>query len=144
MNEAHKTQMQYLKESTKYWGRTTSVWLEKQGDQFSKTIDWNKIKNRNQQLIWKSNEQENFRHISHNYNKDDLVTMIKMGQIVSTLYIKQENPFRVIKQLQNGSITIETAPYEQKNVNKQQLHPYYWQNNNEPQGNDNEQYENKK
>ena len=88
------------------------------------TIDWNSLKERKQERIRKNNIRENSKRVPHTYEKGDLVTLKKPG-ILRTLAIPRKGPYKVIKHHSNGSITIETAPFEQKNVNIRRVEPFY-------------------
>ena len=51
-------------------------------------------------------------------------------------------PYKVVKQHDNGSITIQMSPFQTKNVNRRRLQPYYRITDNEPTINDDEQSDN--
>jgi len=87
-------------------------------------IDWESIKRRKQDKIRISNERENQSRIPHRYRPGDLVTVKKPG-ILRKMTIPREGPFKVVRHHDNGSITIETAPFETKKVNVRRVHPYY-------------------
>jgi len=92
--------------------------------QSNRKIDWEDIKKRNKK-IRKSNARENSNRIDHDFKKGDWVTLTKPGQITRKLALPREGPYKIVRRRRNGSITIQTSPYETKNVNMRRLHPYY-------------------
>ena len=98
-------------------------------------IDWEEIKIRKQNRIRVSNDRENRSRIPHTYQPGDLVTVKKPG-ILRKMSIPREGPYKVIRHNDNGSITIEKAPFDYMKVNIRRVHPYYSINNGEPTEND--------
>ena len=74
--------------------------------------------------INKNNARENSSRIPHTYRKGDYITLKKPG-ILWKLAIPREGPYKVMKHNNNGSILIEKAPTNIKNVNVQRNAPYY-------------------
>ena len=64
--------------------------------------------------------------------------MVQPGQITRKLSLSREVLYKVVRRHRNGSITIQTAPYETKDVSMCRLHTYYRLNNNETTSDDNE------
>ena len=63
--------------------------------------------------------------IPHNYRKGDYIT-IKKPCILQKLALPREEPFKVMKHNNNGSVLIEKAPTKVKNVNVQRVAPYHY------------------
>ena len=86
-------------------------------------VDWNAIREKKQLRINKNNNRENQKGIPHIYKKGDYVTLQKPG-ILQHLAIPREEPFKVMKHNNNGSIVIAKAPAKFKNVNVRRATPY--------------------
>ena len=93
----------------------------------SRNINWDAIKERKQKAICTSNERENKKRINHTYKYGDWITIKKTG-ILCKLEVLRLGPYKVIKHHSNGTITYEKAPFNNKKVNIQRAHPYYWEN----------------
>ena len=63
-------------------------------------INWDKITERKQQMIQKSNERENKSRIDHNFEKGDWATLVRPGAVERTLAIKHRGPYKVVMQQQ--------------------------------------------
>ena len=87
-------------------------------------VDWNAIRENKQMRINKSNARENSKRVPHTYKKGDYITIKKPG-ILRKLAIPREGPFKVMKHNNNGSILIEKAPTNIKNVNVRRVIPYH-------------------
>ena len=64
-------------------------------------------------------QEKNYKQISHKYRKGDYVTLKKLG-ILRQLALPREGPsykVMIMKHNNNGSILIEKAPTNIKNVN---------------------------
>lgn len=60
-------------------------------------IDWEKIFTQKQDINCKSNEHKNSKHIDHNYQKGDWVTLIQLGEVERILAIRCNEPYKVVK-----------------------------------------------
>ena len=87
-------------------------------------IDWNAIKENKQIKINKNNSRENSKRVPHTYHRGDYITLKKPG-ILRKLAIPREGPYKVVRHNNNGSILIERAPTNIKNVNVRRVAPYY-------------------
>ena len=87
-------------------------------------IDWNKIKEREQKVIRKSNERENSKQTHFQYTKGDYMTIQKPG-ILRKVSVPRLGPCKVLKHHTNGDITYEKAPNVTDIVNTQLVYPYY-------------------
>ena len=112
------------------WGRVESK------------IYWNKINSVKQNRIRKNNERENSKRIDHNFQKGDWATLTRPGSIDRTLANSSMGPYKVVKQHDNGSITIQMTPFKTKNVNRHRLQPYQRRTNDELTINDDKQSDN--
>ena len=90
----------------------------------STEIDWNTIRNNKQIKINKSNDRENSKRAPRTYHRGDYITLKKPG-ILCKLAIPREGPYKVVQHNNNGSILIEKAPTNIKNVNVRRVAPYY-------------------
>ena len=87
-------------------------------------IDWDKIRERKQRRIRKSNERENKNRIDIQYKKGDLILIKKPG-IIRKLSIPYAGPYKVVKQRRNGSIKYEKSLNIYETVNIRRVIPFY-------------------
>jgi len=87
-------------------------------------VDWEAIRARKQKSIHKSNIRENQKRIPHVYKEGDYVTLERKG-IILKLSFPRQGPYKVLKAHDNGTVTIETAPFVTGRVNIRFVHPYY-------------------
>ena len=87
-------------------------------------VDWDRIKQQKQRRIDKSNERENNKRIPHVYEPGDLVTL-ERGGIIPKLSFPRQGPYRVVQAYENGTVTIQKAPFVTDRVNIRRKHPYY-------------------
>ena len=90
----------------------------------STDIDWTAIKENKQIKINKNNDRENSKRVPHIYQRGDYITLKKPG-ILRKLAISREGPYKVVRHNNNGSILIEKAPTNIKNVNVRRVTLYY-------------------
>ena len=91
-------------------------------------IDWNSIKQRKQEAIRKSNEQENSKRIHCQYKKGDWITIQKPG-ILRKLSVPRLGPYKVLKHHTNGDITYQKEPFVDDKVNIRRTYPYFQKHN---------------
>ena len=90
-------------------------------------VDWNRIKQQKQRRIDKSNGRENNKRIPHVYEPGDLVTL-ERGGIIPKLSFPRQGPYRVVQAYENGTVTIQKAPFVTDRVNVRRIRPYYIDN----------------
>ena len=90
-------------------------------------VDWEKIRERKQRAIAKSNLRENAKRIYHTYQKGDWITVKRPG-IIRKLSIPREGPFQVIKHHNNGTVSYESEPFKEDRVNIRRISPCKWRN----------------
>ena len=73
-------------------------------------VYWEVIYSIKQELIFKSNEQENPNQIDYKFNTGYLVIVKKLG-ILPKLRVTKERPFKVTQKIKNRMITIEKKPF---------------------------------
>ena len=93
----------------------------------NKPVDWEKIRERKQRAIAKSNLRENAKRIDHTYQKGDWITVKRPG-IIRKLSIPREGPFQVIKHHNNGTVSYESEPFKEDRVNIRRIAPCKWRN----------------
>ena len=87
-------------------------------------IDWDEIKQRKQNKVRKSNEEENRGRINHTYQRGDKI-LIKRPGLVRTLALPFEGPYKVVKHGRNGSIKYEKSLNNYETVNIRRVFPFY-------------------
>ena len=93
----------------------------------NKPVDWEKIRERKQRAIAKSNLRENAKRTDHTCQKGDWITVKRPG-IIRKLSIPREGPFQVIKHHNNGTVSYEVEPFKEDRVNIRRIAPYKWRN----------------
>lgn len=88
-------------------------------------VDWEKLKDRKQRAIARSNKRENSKRIEHEYKPGDWVTILKPG-ILRKMTVPRMGPFKVVKHHTNGTLTYEKAPFDTDRVNIRRCEPYHW------------------
>lgn len=89
-------------------------------------IDWNKIRERKQNKIKKSNERENAGRIDFTYRIGDMI-LIKRPGIIRKLSIPFEGPYKVVRHNKNGTVTYEKPLNVYETVNLRRVYPFYEQ-----------------
>jgi hypothetical protein len=67
--------------------------------------DWARIKLRKQETIDKSNEQENARRVTHDYQVGDKILLEKPG-IIRKMSQPRKGPYEIIRVHTNGTVRI--------------------------------------
>jgi len=89
------------------------------------TVDWEKVKDRKQRAIARSNKRENSKRTEHVYKPGDWMTILKPG-ILRKLAVPRMGPFKVVKHNSNGTLSYEKGPFDIDKVNIRRCEPYYW------------------
>jgi hypothetical protein len=88
------------------------------------TADWAKIKRNKQTRINSNNERENSKRQNHQHKTGDLVTLDRTG-IIPKLSLPRMGPYKVVHAHDNGTVTIQKAPFVTDTVNIRRVQPYY-------------------
>ena len=89
--------------------------------------DWEKVRQRKQKAIARSNRRENAKRIEHTYQKGDWITVKRPG-IIRKLCVPKEGPFQVIKHHDNGAATFEKEPFAEGRASIRRISPCKWKN----------------
>ena len=65
--------------------------------------------------------------IPHVYEPGDLVTL-ERGGIIPKLLFPRQGPYCVVQAYENGTVTIQKAPFVTDRVNVRRIRPYYIDN----------------
>ena len=84
--------------------------------------DWHVITLRKQRKIKENNARENRKRLDYKYKPGELVTQETARKILK-LARPRTGPFEVIADHNNGTVTIQKAPYVTERVNKRLLRP---------------------
>ena len=89
--------------------------------------DWEKVRQRKQKAIARSNRRENAKRAEHTYQKGGWATVKRPGA-ARKLCAPKEGPFQVAKHHDNGTVTYEREPFVEDRVNIRRISPYKWKN----------------
>ena len=78
---------------------------------------WEKVRQRKQKAIARSNRRENAKRIEHTYQKGGWITVKRPG-ITRKLCVPKEGPFQVIKHHDNGTVTYEREPFVEDKIGR--------------------------
>ena len=87
-------------------------------------VDWERIKQKKQRRIDKSNNRGNKKRIDHVYQENDLVTL-ERGRIIPKLSFPRRGPYCVVQAHDNGTVTIQKEPFVTEQFNIIRVSPHY-------------------
>jgi hypothetical protein len=89
-------------------------------------VDWARIQLRRQNVIEKSNRQENAKRLSHDYKVGDKVLVEKPG-IIRKMSSPRTGPYEIIRTYTDGTVHIHHGNITEQ-INIRRLTPYYERN----------------
>jgi len=86
--------------------------------------DWTRIQHNKQERINRNNVRENSKRIPYEYKTGEYVTVERTG-IIPKLSLPRLGPYEVITAHDNGTVTIQKAPFVTDRVNIRRVKPYH-------------------
>ena len=93
----------------------------------SAPADWEKVRQRKQKAIARSNKRENAKRAEHACQKGGWATAKRPGT-ARKLCAPKEGPFQVAKHHGNGTATYEREPFVEGRASIRRISPYKWKN----------------